>query len=333
MDYESFLSYVQRNILYYLDLDEEVTAEVRKSYKNNGIVLDGLSIHRSGEQMSPNLYLNGYFTDYLNGRALEDIMQDIVRQYRSLNMELNIDPEDIFDFEKVKNQIVLRLVNVERNGKLLEQTPYIPYEDLAITFRWLAGMDEAGIATMLIRNRELESWGICVDELYAIALENTMRLFPPVLRPLGNMLMGYLKDIAEGLTAKELTAEGVDLDGIQDEIVEYMAGERFHPVFYVLTNEQGINGATCMLYPGVIKSFAMSLQHDLYVLPSSIHEVILVPDTEEISAEILHKMVQEANDTIVFDSEILSDNIYYYSRNEKSIKRLYGMLKGCENMD
>lgn len=318
MDYESFLSYVKRNILQYMHLDGDAKAEIRQSYKNNGIILDGLSIRRSGEQMAPNLYLNGYFDEYEKGRDLENIMEEIARQYISFNMDIRVDPEDIFDFEKVKKQIILRLINVERNEKLLENSPYIPYEDLAITFRWLAGMDDGGIATMLVSNRELETWGVSVDELYAIAMANTMRLFPPVLRPLGNMLMGYLKDIARSIPPEDL-----DCDGIQDEIVEYMAGERFHPVFYVLTNEQGINGATCMLYPGVIASFAMSLQHDLYVLPSSIHEVILVPDSEEISAEILHRMVREANDTIVFDSEILSDNIYYYSRNEKSVKRLY----------
>lgn len=317
MDYEGFLSYVQNNILQYMNLEEGAEAEIRQSYKNNGIVLDGLSIRRSDAQMSPNLYLNNYFTEYENGRELEDIMRDIAEQYLTLHMDIELEPDDIFNFEKIKKQIILRLVNVEKNEKLLEEAPYIPYEDLAITFRWLAGMDDGGIATMLIRNRELHTWGISVDELYSIALTNTMRLFPPVLRPLGNMLMGYLKDISESLSI-----EGLDSEGLHDEVARYMAGERFHPVFYVLTNEQGINGATCMIYPGVIASFAMSLQQDLYVLPSSIHEVILVPDEEEISAEILQGMVKEANDTIVFDSEILSDNVYYYSRNEKSIKRL-----------
>lgn len=320
MDYESFLSYVKRNILYYVDLEEEAVVEIRQSYKNNGIILEGLSIHRSDEQMTPSLYLNGYYSEYKNGRDLESIMQHIAKQYLSLNMDMDVNPDDVFDFGKVKDCIILRLVNVDRNQKMLEKAPYIPYEDLAITFRWLAGMDDAGIATMMICNKELEAWGVTVDALYAIALANTMRLFPPVLRPLSNMLMGYLKDIATNLTS-----EHPDCDGIQEEVVEYMAGERFRQVFYVLTNDQGINGATCMLYPGVIASFAISIQNDLYVLPSSIHEVILVPDEEEISAELLHEMVKEANDTVVFDSEILSDSIYYYSRNEKSIQKLYGV--------
>lgn len=316
MDYQSFLSYVQSNILRYLNLEAEVVAEVRKSYKNNGIVLDGLSIRRSDEKMTPNLYLNGYYEEYKNGRGLDSIMMELANQYLSLDRDLGINPDDIYDFERVKDHIILRLVGSEKNQKMLENTPYIPYEDLAITFRWLVNMDDMGVATMLIQNRELSTWGISVDELYEIALANTQCLFPPVLRPLGNMLVGYLKDIVDKLSPEECS-------GIQEEVVEYMAGEKLRQIFYVLTNEQGINGATCMLYPDVIAGFARTLRHDLYILPSSIHEVILVPDTEELSAELLHDMVKEANDTVVFDSEILSDSVYYYSRNEKTIKKLH----------
>lgn len=317
MDYESFLSYVKKNILFYMDYDEEVVVKLHQVIKNNGITLDGLSIHRKDERMAPNIYLNSFFVEYEAGKNIDSIMQEIASQYHSLAMELEVSPDDIYDFEKVKDHIILRLVGIKNNQKLLENCPYIVFEDLAVTFRWLVCMEDAGIATILITNKELECWEQTKEELYETALENTKRIFPAVIRPLGNMLAGYLKDIVNNVMFTE-----EENNSIREDVAAYVAGEQLRPTLFVLTNEQGINGATCLLYEGVVEEFADSIQQDLYVLPSSIHELILIPDTEEVTKEEFQEMVAEANDTVVFDSDVLSDSVYYFSRNEKSVKRL-----------
>lgn len=317
MEYEEFIEYVRRNILAYMENPVDTVAEVHQVVKNNGVVLDGLSIRRKDARLSPNIYLNSFYETYEEGRDIEDILSDIAEQYMSLNMDLDVAPEDIYDFEKVKENLIVRLVSFQANEKQLEECPWIPFEDLAITFRWLVSMDEAGIATVLITKKELKHWDIAPEALYALALANTKCLFPAIIQPLGSMLAGYLRDIVDSMEKTDRFAMNV-----KEDIVEYIAGEKYRPPLYVLTNEQGINGATCMLYSDAIHAFADSIRHDLYILPSSIHEVLLLPDTEEMSKDELLELVHEANDTVVFDCDILSDAVYYYSRNEKSVKKI-----------
>lgn len=318
MDYQEFLDYVKENILAYMDTDGDEVVDIHVTYKNNDVRLHGLTIRHAGDRMAPNLYLNEYYQDYLRGRELAEIMREIVRQYRSLHTDFDMPGDTSFSADRIRECVILRLVNQKKNTKMLEDVPYIPVEDLAVTFRWLVSMDAGGIATTLLHNGDLQHWGIDKEALYEIAMETTKRLFPPVIRPLGSLLMDYLKDMAENRW-RDIPESAQ----VQDEIISYMSGDLHRPVFYVLTNTCGLNGATCVLYPQLIAEFAESIGQDLFILPSSIHEMILVPDTEDLDVCNLHDMVMEINDTVVFGSEILSDNVYYYSRNEKSVKAVF----------
>lgn len=318
MDYQEFLDYVKENILEYMDADGDEVVDIHITYKNNDVRLDGLTIRHSGDKIAPNLYLNDFYKEYEKGKDLAEIMRSIVRQYQALHTDFDMSPDMVLSADRIRECVILRLVNHKKNERLLEEIPFVPFEDLAVTFRWLVSMDAGGIATTLVHERDLIRWGISKEALYDIALDNTRHLFPPIIRPLGNLLMEYLKD----MTA-DRQEDSTETNQVQDEIISYMSGDMHRPTFYVLTNTCGLNGATCMLYPGVIAEFAETIGQDLFILPSSIHEVLLVPDTEDIDAQNLHDMVMEANDTVVFDSEILSDNVYYYSRNEKSVKAVF----------
>ena len=89
---------------------------------------------------------------------------------------------------------------------------------------------------------------------------------------------------------------------------------------YVLTNQNKLNGASCILYEHLLELFADRLGADLYILPSSVHEVILIPATSDTSFAELSRMVKEVNETQVSPEEILSDHVYYFSRNSRSIR-------------
>ena len=88
---------------------------------------------------------------------------------------------------------------------------------------------------------------------------------------------------------------------------------------YVLTNQQKLYGAACMLYPGVLKAFSEENGQDFYVLPSSVHEVILIPAEPGTNEALLREIVTEINRTQVAKDEVLADSIYYYSRNRDQI--------------
>jgi hypothetical protein len=88
---------------------------------------------------------------------------------------------------------------------------------------------------------------------------------------------------------------------------------------YILSNHKGINGATCLLYENVLYEFAQLIQSDFYILPSSIHEIILVPYDKTISKETLADMVKDVNRTQVARDEVLSDRVYFFSRKNNAI--------------
>ena len=83
---------------------------------------------------------------------------------------------------------------------------------------------------------------------------------------------------------------------------------------YVMTNTRGINGAACLLYKNALARFAQKLKQDLFLLPSSVHEVILVPKSDILKKEDLSEMVREINKTEVSPKEVHSDTVYVYDR-------------------
>jgi hypothetical protein len=149
------------------------------------------------------------------------------------------------------------------------------------------------------------SWRITKDELYKLAKRNTLKLLPPVIKTMNEIVGDLLKDEFE---------EQYD-DRIFDDLFE-IDSER--PVLYVLSNAKKINGAGCILYDNCLKDFAMSHNSDVIILPSSVHEVILVPNRGENYME-LREMVCQINESEVPEEEVLSDRIYRYSCQECNI--------------
>ena len=88
---------------------------------------------------------------------------------------------------------------------------------------------------------------------------------------------------------------------------------------YVLSNKSKLNGSGCILYQNLLRSLGKKLESDFYILPSSVHEVLLIPADDQDSYEELTAMVQEVNATQLANEEILSDHVYYYSREAEKL--------------
>lgn len=270
--------------------EEDYEIHIRQITKNNGLHLDGLCIFHKKDPVSPTIYLNSYYERYQKGTIMTDIISAIEKEYdRGMKLKPCIGNVESY-YEAVKEQIIMRLVNYDKNKEILEDCPHIRFHDLAVTFRWLAYQDEIGISTALISNKEMERWGISLDKLYEDALENSERLFP--------VQISKLKDL---MASKGILSEEGEFE------------------LYLITNEQGINGATCILYRNVLKEIARSYKRSFYLLPSSIHEMMICFEDDQISEEMLLSLVKEANHLVVTMGEVLSDNIYYYDRNKEEL--------------
>lgn len=300
MNKEEFTNEIAAKIVTILPEDfagAEIT--VSEYNKNNGIVLTGLSVRKPGSDVSSVIYLDQYYNHYCEKIAtMDDILLSIKKiLLDNLGNEYSDVKEAIVDFTNVKDKIFVAFINKQRNAEKLLNIPYTEMEDLAVIYKVMLTSSKKGAATITISNPMMEQWGITKEELHALSVENSRRILPPEVLPLGKMVEKIMR--LNGMSGEQL-----------DEIDELFTPEEI-PMF-VITNDLKLNGAASIYYSDVLEKIAEKLRDDLYILPSSIHEVIAIP-LKYGDLESLSTMVKEVNSTQVAEEEQLSDNVYLYT--------------------
>lgn len=290
MEYGDFLQCVQERTKKYAGKGGIVS--VNHVIKNNGCELDGLVIMEKGKNISPTIYLNGYFDEYQSGKELDDIVTEIMQKYNENKDKLQIEADYFDDFNNIKACIVYKVINYSRNYRLLKNVPHKKILDLAVVYYCLLGQREGENITALIHNSNMKKWNVTEQDLHYAAVENTPKLLESQIRPMSAIISDVLEDC--------------ELDSRTDEM-------------YVLTNKSRLNGASCILYENVLRHFAEQIGRDLYILPSSVHEVILLPMYEDYDKRELECMVRDVNSDGVAKDEILSDRVYTYNRKDGMI--------------
>lgn len=211
--------------------------------------------------------------------------------------------EKIANFETVKEYLSFRLLNAGRNQELLRKAAHIRFLDLAIVPDIVVEIDNRQYR-VYIHPKVLENWGMTVNEIWMAARENSYKLNPVHVLDMNRVL---LRLFGMRLWIGDFS---VELEQIAD------IGE--NSPFYVLTNRNGMYGAGCILYEGILESISERFQKDILIIPSSVHETLLIPDNGWGIQE-LEKIVKEVNTKVVADREILSDRVYRYSRKKWEI--------------
>lgn len=322
MIYEEFLSYIQAQVSKILDTNEKVI--IRKVLKNNGVELDALTVMSKVNNISPTIYLNSYYKEYENGRSMDDIVSEICELYCEHKKVIDFDVEIFKSFDKVKDKVAYKVVNAKSNDKLLQDIPYIPMLDLAIVFYCLMDNEYLGGATALIHNAHMDMWGINVKELFEVAKMNTPKILIYDIRDMNDVIRELLvtdiqNKIFENDDSYDENCSSKTAENVADGLLKNINATKEAIKMYVLTNRQKLNGAACMFYDDVLKDFANSIDSDLYILPSSIHEVILIPASEELDEKELTNLVKEVNKEELDLGDILSDHTYYYNRKKDKI--------------
>lgn len=267
--------------------------------KNNSVTLDGLTIREDGCAVAPTIYLEEFYERLTQGETFPALLSEILSVYHRYRPQEAIDPSFFRDFSVIRSRIVYKLVHYDKNKLLLNEIPHVRLLDLAVVFCCLLETESPQFATILIRNEHLSLWQITPEDLMAAAKENTPHLLPPELLPLSKLL--------ESLCDHSPCAE------------ESFSSPPTLPI-YVLTNQKRFLGAACLLYDHAILSLADEVQSDFYVIPSSIHEILLVPVRPNLSREDINAMICEVNKSEVAPEEILSDHVYYYNRAKDCIE-------------
>lgn len=270
------------------------SVDVREVRKNNGVVLHGLTIGAEGQSTAPTIYLEPFLEGYELGEPFEGIIRTILDTYVAHAPAGQMDVSFFRSFDRVKDRICFRLIGQEKNEELLRDIPHIRYLDLAVCFYYPCQDDGIGSGSILIHNPHMEMWGTNAAELYDLAERNTPRIFPWECKSITEILSGIM-------------------DTGNEEDVEDMVPMK------VLTNTKRLYGDACILYPGVLETLAEREGHSLYILPSSLHEILLLPDAG-LCADGLREMVAAVNNTQLAPEDVLSDSVYYYDREKRQVR-------------
>ncbi len=331
MKYESFTEEVQKNLTTIVtEKIGEGTVVIRNVLKNNGVRMKAVSILRKNENATPSIYLKQYYNEFKKGRSVESICNEIFQIYEeSLKaFRENISLEQLSDFETVQDKIFYRLINYEMNRSLLADVPHYRFLDLAIVFFICLDSQDDGVTSVLIHHFNVDAWGKTAEEIRECALKNTWKKYPVWIRNMEDVISDMiLKDIKatyedqeEGMVEEDSFYGNYDISQVEqvikEEVKELKAEKNME--MYVMSNSHRLNGAACITYPGALKQFAEEHQSDLCIIPSSIHEVILVLGTDW-DMEWLDRMIRQVNKEDLDPVEILSDHVYIYRRDLEKI--------------
>ena len=286
--------------------------------KNNGMELTGIVAKYTGRTTYPTIYINSLYRDGITEEEIVEAADTLYEEFLASEFEKDVDLSDFVTFDKAKERLAFKLIHAEKNKELLKDVPHRLFHNLAIVFYYVVKEPPFyGKASILVRDSYKKRWGISTDELMELALKNTPALLPGVI----NDMEEVMREIIAENIKNDLKEESFFDEKLLEELISQMSEkpEKKKIPMYVLTNKQKLYGAACMLYPGVLKNFAEKMKQDFYILPSSVHEVILVPANAGTDQQSLREIVTDINRTQVAADEVLADSVYFYSRSRDKV--------------
>lgn len=260
------------------------------------------------------------YQEYEAGRPMEDIMETIGGVREINNVEKDISITDMFDFEQVKDSIVFRVVGAEENQSRIQNMPHRIEHDMALIYQIMMQKTEYGMASIQITNDLMGTLGVDETTLHEVAMKNTPREFPMTFQSMNEVIKEIMRKDFMGINLDELSDEDGMKSFLEAIFEEGMADmEQDAPPMYVLTNESKLNGAAVLFYPEVQEKIAEQLGGDYFVLPSSVHEVLIVPDQGILEYQELKDMVNDVNNTQVPPDEVLTGEVYSYDKESRQL--------------
>lgn len=292
MTFEKFIVEIKKKVEEKLGNGFRLRFEERE--ENGNPSHRALCITKDGDHISACINLQIAYMEYTcmsEQCSLDDVAERIVKTFNDSPVpdKARAVIENIEDYEKIKDRIIYRLINTESNMDMLRDIPNIPFLDLSIIFSIYLGSLNEGEMLMKVTNQYMELLDISVDDLLEEADKNTPRLLP-----------AYLENIEEIIR---------DMGNSEGAILEY--GDSSFSMF-VMTNRQKHNGASVILYPGLLQEYSEKLGGDILILPSSVHELILLPWKGDCDVNEIAGIIQQINAAEVPNGEVLSDHPYLY---------------------
>lgn len=267
-------------------LNTTVVEKMNETYNSMVVTLEGSNV-------GMNINLDAYFSMYEEGMHFDDIVERVVSVVEKHLPEMpTVNVEELLDYENMKNKLTMEVVGFERNQELLSKVPHEKMEDLAVVYRFELNSNNDERATILVSNDLMERMGITHEQLREDAMNNAPVMRPAVIKGMNEVMLEMMGPEVEDLLG--------DMGLPQEELM------------YVATVPSKTAGAGVIAYQEFMDQAAERLGGDFFILPSSIHEILLVKDDGAKTYQELQVMVEEVNATQVAPEEKLSDNVYHY---------------------
>lgn len=265
-----------------------------------------ITILNNNQTQSENLTYTGINYNLFPSIRLEEFYQ----KYQELGMDWCVDAalsilgnvkkirkdQLMGTWESAKERIVMELVKRSWNQERLEDIPYKAFLDLAIIYRLKLYECRSGDVVHTVTNEMMEYWNITGKELHEAAFANLQK---------EDFMITDLKQEVCNVMQVPMEQDSEDDD---------------KGWAYVFTNRKRTRGAIAMLRTDLLDAFAKAQERDLFILPSSVHDVLLVPVGNEENISNLRKMVRDINKDIVEPEERLSDEVYYFRRSTGTVE-------------
>lgn len=302
MTFYEFKNYFAEHLKEFLPEEhQDVSIRLTEVTKNNDQRLSGLAVEKPGLLAAPTLYLNKPYEDYaVHGVPVQDIISAMADSYAKVldqNLEKPVlaSTNDITDWNKVKDKVTIKLLSAEKNTAYLADKPYTEMMDMAISYKIELGQAGNDIASIPITESIMKQYGVSKEELHKTAMENFSKKDYEFTN-MGSMLAQMAGD-------KSL-------------------GDAAYPM-YVLTTTDHLNGASLIASNEIMEQISEELGENFVVLPSSVHEVIILPESVVVerpdSFEGLKYMVMDVNANVLPPIEFLSNNVFVYDTKEHEL--------------
>ena len=261
---------------------------------------EAMTVTPEGSNVGVNVNMEKFFEAYENGTTYEDVVDKAVNVVEGgFANQPTVDVSALTDYDQMKDKLIMEVVSAEANADMLDKVPHKDMEDMAVVYRFEINSNDDGRATILVTNQLIETMGVTPEQLHADAMENAPELKPAVIKGMSEVMAEMM-----GVSTEDLAMMGMPMDPADEQM-------------FVASVPDKIHGAGVLAYQDFMDQAAERVGGDFFILPSSIHEVLIVPDNGNMSLSDLEAMVKEVNATQVAPEDKLTDSVYHYDSQAK----------------
>lgn len=314
MEFLKFCDCVRENVYHQMTENyANVEVELKKKLAVNGERKMTIVIKSEHCAVVPVYYLDAFYKAYQEGDTVEEISRYIIKRYEmDKDGCTGMEVQELECFNDIKDKITMKIVNAKCHRKLLRSCPHCLMADLAVMYQIALSDNKVMKSSVIITNEMLGLWGVTRETVHQAALDTVEKDSPYVLNDIGEL-------------QNRLMMESL---GIQNDYVEknFLGKDKCMGASWmlVLTNKTYLNGASALAIPSVMKKVMEVVKDDIYILPSSVNEVIILPqaiaDTGRLTPKELGEMVRKAKAIELDRKDWLSDHIYEMSRDDMELK-------------